>query len=166
MLSRRSFLKRSLLAGASLTTIGCSLLTKPVTESEQYTPHSISTRYLSPEGVAILAAIVPVMLAEIHRPNEKQIEEVILAIDETLRFMPPHIRNEIELLLSLLNNSFSRILLTGVWSNWQEADCQSVAAFLDDWKSSSINSLRIGYKAIHDLVYGAWYAVTVYGDKG
>ena len=165
MLSRRSFLKRSLLAGASLT-IGCSLLTKPVTESEQSTSHSISTQYLSQEGVAILAAIVPVMLADIRRPKESEIEEVILAIDETLRFMPPHIRNEIELLLSLLNNSFSRILLTGIWSNWQEADSNAVAAFLDDWKSSSINSLRIGYKGIRDLAYGAWYAVTVYGDKG
>ena len=61
-------------------------------------------------------------------------------------------------LFRLLDIRIARRLLTGVSTNWADADPADVRAFLERWRWSPIALFQTGYFALHDLVLGAWYA--------
>ena len=60
--------------------------------------------------------------------------------------------------LGLLGFAPTRIVVAGVWSDWPEATPQAVGTFLESWRHSRFELLRSAYAALHDLVFGAFYA--------
>lgn len=110
----------------------------------------------------ILAAVAPVMLAG-SLPGDAgarkvALREVVRGVDTAVAALPPLVQDEIRQLFSLLGFPVSRWLVAGVFSSWTSATTADVDGFLTRWRFSSFPLLRSGYQALHQLVFGAWYA--------
>jgi hypothetical protein len=96
-----------------------------------------------------LSADAPTRAAEIVR-----IKTAIAALIDNL---PPSTRNEISDLFMLLSIKPARALL-GYSGDWLESDAPDVAKFLYELRDSSIGMKQQSYFALHDLVFGSFYA--------
>lgn len=118
--------------------------------------------WLRREDRAVLMAIVPVMLAGAlpadRIRHDAMVAEIVSGVDFTIAHFPPTVRDEIRQLFWLLESSFMRPLLTGIWTDWPAAEVAEIHDFLQSWKVSGLDLLRVGYLALHDLIAGAWYA--------
>ena len=110
----------------------------------------------------IIAAVAPVILADALPVDAiaraESLKRVAADIGRVIAHFAPPVQREVHQLFSLLDIGVARRVLTGVSSDWPGADPVEVAAFLDRWRRSSFALLQSGYMALHDLVYGAWYA--------
>ena len=102
---------------------------------------------------AVLAGALPAKEAE----RTGAIREVVEAFDRAVSGLSPAVQREIEDLLSLLRYAPTRIAFTGIGSSWEDAEVQSVAAFLARWRESRFDLLRAGYQALTQLLQAAWY---------
>jgi len=153
-MQRRAFLRTGI-AGAALLAVAARL---PAGSARA----EGAARALGASDRAVLAAIVPVMLAgalpaeaEAHR---KAVASVVDGVSQTIAGMPPATRAELGELLMLLDLAPARRLLAGVSAPWPEASAEEIAAFLQKWRSSRFALLQSGYQALHDLIIAAWYA--------
>ncbi|TFW25818.1 hypothetical protein E4L98_08945, partial [Duganella callida] len=76
----------------------------------------------------------------------------------TIQRLPLALQKEVQDLFGLLALGPARRLLAGVAGSWEHADPQQVAAFLQNWRTHSLQTLQVAYHALHDLIIGAWYA--------
>ena len=153
-MQRRAFLRTGI-AGAALLAVAARL---PAGSARA----EGAARALGASDRAVLAAIVPVMLAgalpaeaEAHR---KAVASVVDGVSQTIAGMPPATRAELGELFMLLDLAPARRLLAGVSAPWPEASAEEIAAFLQKWRSSRFALLQSGYQALHDLIIAAWYA--------
>jgi hypothetical protein len=96
-----------------------------------------------------LSADAPTRAAEIVRTQT--------AIAALIDNLPISTRSEISDLFTLLSIKPARALL-GYGGDWLESDAPKVAQFLYDLRDSSIGMKQQAYFALHDLVYGSFYA--------
>jgi hypothetical protein len=154
-MSRRTLLKAGLAGGAALFL--AHWLTTRDASSPSTGAHSDA---LDPPARAIVAAIVPVLLAG-ALPTDGARAPTIIAIvanvERAVGGLPPAVRREIDQLFALLAFAPSRGLLAGVWSPWSEASARSIAAFLVQWRDSRFALKRSAYGALHQLIMAAWY---------
>jgi len=152
MVTRRQFLKAGVIGGAALAMLGAWQLARQRTTAS----NSLDARHL------ILSAIVPAMLAgvlpEDATARRGAVVHTIARVDQTIAGLSPAVQTEVAELFALLNTGVTRVLLAGVWADWQVADAASIAAFLERWRSSSWLLMRSAYGALHDLILGAWYS--------
>jgi hypothetical protein len=154
--SRRRFLKVGVLGSVVLAAAGggIALSRKPGPRA--------GSLWLQADDWSVLQAIVPVMLAGAlpddppHRISA--INQVVSGVDLTVAHFPPAVRAEIRQLLWLLESSFLRPIVTGLWSDWSSVGDENIRSFLQRWNRSRLDLLRVGYTALHDLIVGAWYA--------
>ena len=109
---------------------------------------------------SIVAAIVPVLLEGALPTGNDAITaraDVLAGVDRTVAGLLPAVRDELDQLFGLLAFTPTRCLIAGVWSPWQDASHESVAAFLDNWRHSRFALPRAGYRALHEIILGAWY---------
>ncbi len=110
----------------------------------------------------VLAAIVPVFLAGAlpadRTARSERISATVDGVDRAIAGLPPHARADLGDLFTLLAFAPSRGLLTGVWRPWRAASVEQVVAFLQDWRASSWALKQQAYLALHELVFGAFYA--------
>jgi hypothetical protein len=153
---RRQFLKVGLLGTAVMAAVSGGVA---LTRDSALSPGCL---WLQRDDWLVFQAIVPVML-EGALPGEEgprvgATNKIISGVDFTIAHFSPSVREEIRQLLWLLESSFTRPLLTGIWSSWTNAEAAEVQDFLLSWKESRFDLLRVGYSALHDLIAGAWYA--------
>jgi hypothetical protein len=121
-----------------------------------------AARALGASDRAVLAAIVPVMLAGAlpaePKADRKAVASVVDGVSQTIAAMPPATRAELGELFMLLDLAPARRLLAGISAPWPEASAEEIAAFLQKWRSSRFALLQSGYQALHDLIIAAWYA--------
>jgi hypothetical protein len=153
--SRRSFLKIGV-AGACTLAAGGAIyrLANP-----PRTPHRFA---LEGGAQAVLQAVIPVMLGPVL-PAEPAARAVALtAASQRVRAavlgLPLATQKEVQDLFGLLALGPARRLLAGVAGGWDQADPAQVAAFLQNWRTHSLQTLQIAYHALHDLIIGSWYA--------
>jgi hypothetical protein len=102
---------------------------------------------------AVLAGALPTPQAE----RAAAIREVVEAFDRAVSGLSPAVQREIKELLAVLRYAPTRIAFTGIWSRWEDAEAQSVSAFLARWRGSRFDLLRAGYQALTQLLQAAWY---------
>jgi hypothetical protein len=110
----------------------------------------------------IVGAIAPVILAgalpaDIASRGEA-VKRLTSDIGSVIANFSAPVQHEVHELFSLLDIGIARRVLTGVSGDWPDADPIEIAAFLERWRRSSLETLQSGYHALHDLVLGAWYA--------
>jgi hypothetical protein len=96
-----------------------------------------------------LSADAPARAAEIARTKT--------ALAALIDNLPASTRGEVADLFMLLSLKPARALL-GYGGDWLEADAPQVAQFLYDLRDSSVAMKQQAYFALHDLVYGSFYA--------
>ena len=144
MTTRRQFLKTGLAGGLLLDLAACSRLAENTGRS------------------ALLKALIPVVLAgalptEAARA-ETLITRTITGVDQTIAGLSLATQKEIGELFDLLTFAPTRMLAAGIWSPWDQAKPEEIGKFLENWRLSRFDLLKSGYAALHDLIFGAWYA--------
>ena len=113
------------------------------------------------DGVGVMMAIVPVMLAG-ALPSEvaardQAVSETVENVDRAIRGLSPQQVGELRHLFALLALPPVRWSLTRSTRAWEDATPDEVDAFLSRLRDSRIGLLRAAYDALHQLVLGAWY---------
>ncbi len=144
MTSRREFLKTGLAGGLLLNVAGC---TRPSADGGRE---------------VILKALIPVLLAGAlaseGEARQTQLALTISGVGKAIDGLSLATQKEVGELFDLLAFPPTRILAAGLWSSWPEASPVAIGEFLENWRHSRFNLLKSGYAALHDLVFGAWYA--------
>lgn len=152
--SRRSFLKIGV-AGACTLAAGGALYRLAY-------PPAASRFALDGKALAVLHAIIPAVLGP-ALPTEAEAHAVALTaasqrVCDAVLGLPLATQKEVQDLFGLLALGPARRLLAGVRGDWEQADPSQVAAFLQNWRTHSLQTLQVAYHALHDLILGAWYA--------
>ena len=145
MTTRREFLKTGLAGGLLLNVVACT---------NDSTARSKRT--------ALLTAIVPVFLAgalpAAGAAREAAVATTVAGIEQAIAGLSLAAQKEIGELFSLLAFAPARVIAAGVWADWPDATPQAIGAFLESWRHSRFELLCSAYAALHDLVFGAFYA--------
>ncbi len=107
---------------------------------------------------AVAAALLDGMLPAEGGARRAALVETVAGVERAVAGLSLPVQREVNELFSLLANPAGRRLLAGVPASWGDARGEDVAAFLADWRYSRFALLRTAYSALHDLVFGAWYA--------
>ncbi len=78
-----------------------------------------------------------------------------------LERLPPQTRNDLALVLSLLNNAVARLAIGGHWTEWSQLDLARRSESFARWGRSRIPIARTAHQAIRRLVMATWYATPV-----
>jgi hypothetical protein len=132
----------------------------------RYWPHSSPARteglrVLDTGAAAVIAAIVPVILAD-ALPSDaslrgRAIRATVDNVDRAIAGLSPRQIGELGHLFVLLALPPVRWSLTRSTRAWQDATQEEIDAFLARMRESRIGLLRAAYDALHQLVFGAWY---------
>jgi len=159
MITRRRFLVAGVGGTVALALVSRLRGTMAASASAPGTPPLAA---LDRDAPAILAAVVPVMLAgalpERGADRETAIAETLRDVTGAIAGLAPPAQQELGELFSLLGFAPARVLLAGVRSSWSEATPETVAAFLERWRTSRFELQRSAYNALHQLTLAAWYA--------
>ena len=153
MPTRRQFLKVGVAGALALGAVRVAY--GPFSGRDVPPPDDYPFIFLTPTDRAIITAVAPVILDGALAAHA--VEQVVRGVDVAIAGLPPQVQDEVAQLFALLGFPVTRRLAAGVWSNWQEARPQDVAAFLQRWRFSSIAMLRSAYQALHRLVAASWY---------
>ncbi|HQA27308.1 MAG TPA: twin-arginine translocation signal domain-containing protein [Candidatus Competibacteraceae bacterium] len=144
MTTRREFLKTGLAGAALLNVAACSR------------PSENGGRTM------VLSAVIPVMLAGALPAGDEARQELVVrtvaGVDRAIAGLSLPTQKEIGELFDLLAFPLTRMLAAGVWSSWPDATPEAIGNFLESWRHSRFDLLKSGYAALHDLIFGAWYA--------
>lgn len=162
-LSRRSLLKTGMLGTAML--VGASALAQlQGCASVTTTAASTSTnnkpwKLLRPKDRAILGAVAPVALGNAF-PQDRQaaLDTFLPQVDSFLFSTSTTNHAALHQLFDLLDLGVTRVLLTGAWGSWENLSDEQVNDFLNGWRDSSINQLRLGYAQLTQVLSLVWYA--------
>lgn len=159
MPTRRTFLIAGTAGAAALALAGWFASTR---EAGGPAAGRDRAEFADTDGGAIVAAVVPVLLAG-ALPDDPaaaaaSVRATVAAVGETIAGLPPAAQDELDRLFALLAFAPARVALAGVSSPWREASPDEIAAFLARFRTSRFALLRSAYGAFHQLVFGAWYA--------
>ncbi len=109
----------------------------------------------------VVTALVPVVLAgslPLDAAGKAQaVAETAAAFHRAVAGLTPAVQAEVAQLLALLRFMPTRLAFTGIASPLDEAAPADVAAFLERWRASRFDLLRVGYQALTQLLQAAWY---------
>lgn len=144
MTTRREFLKTGLAGAVLLNVAACSR------------PAENGGRSM------VLRAVIPVMLeGALPADGEtrlQQLAQTLTGVDRAIAGLSLATQKEIGELFDLLAFPPTRMLAAGIWSPWAQATPEAIGNFLENWRHSRFDLLKSGYAALHDLIFGAWYA--------
>lgn len=144
MTSRREFLKTGLAGGLLLNVAAC---TRPMVDGGRET---------------VLKALIPVVLAGAlaaeDEARQAQINLTVSGVGKAIDGLSLATQKEVGELFDLLAFPLTRMLVAGIRPAWPEASPEAIGEFLEKWRHSRFELLQSGYAALHNLIFGAWYA--------
>ncbi len=157
--NRRGFLKISA-AGAGTLTAGAGITACTTTQVKRSATSEF--KYLREKDIIILKAITPAVIpAEFtgtDAENQAKLDRFMPQVDTFLVHSSNFTQVAMEDLFDQLYFAPTKILLTGLWTRWENATPEQVNEFLIDWRDSSFNLLRGGYSQLTQLVTVIWYS--------
>lgn len=147
-MQRRTFLRLSV-TGAALLAAGALLVR--ATRRTPAEARADAQRVIAAVIPALLAGVLPLDAKAAEAAHAQALARTMAAIDG----LPPATRAELDQLFGLLASHPGR-WLAGL--DWAAASPAQAEAFLQRWRTSSLNLFVAGYQALHDLVLGSWYA--------
>ena len=160
-MNRRQFVKAGLFGGAALAAGGAWIAW---TDAQRNDPaNRVANERSAQDRIdRIVGAIAPVLLAgalpDDPARRASALARVTQDVGDVVAIFTPPVRKEVHELFNLLDIGVTRLLLTGICAGWADAQPGDIRAFLERWRHSRFEMLRSAYHALHDLVFGAWYA--------
>jgi hypothetical protein len=159
-LTRRRFLQTGLAGAIALALARAAY--GPFSPQPSLAPdRDFAYRVLGAAEQTLVAAIAPVLLNH-ALPDDagaraQAIIAVVRGVDAAIAGLPPAVQEDIGSLFALLGFPITRRIVAGVRAPWLEAAPESIAAFLERWRTSRFALLNSGYRALHELITAAWY---------
>jgi hypothetical protein len=153
-MQRRSFIK-SVVATSVLSLAGVSGYQYFLQSHRDY-QYQLDTEFLSIDDQLLLSVLIPIFAAGM--PSPIKIEVSLSNIDQTVLRLSQRTQRELRQLLDLLASGFGRVLVAGVWLDWQQSSGRNVEHFLTEWRSSHLELLQQGYLGLHQIIMGSLYA--------
>lgn len=161
-LDRRGFLKfgvvgTGLLMGAGMlgSLQGCA--THPLASHPER-----PLKLLREKDAAIMSAVAPVILKGQlpDDPAQKQqsVDRLLVNLDEFLWHSSEYAHGEFKKLFDLMYLAPTRVMLTGIWSSWENASEEDVTEFLNNARDSSLNMKRLVYAQLTQLTSLVYYS--------
>ena len=152
LLDRRAFLKAGL-TGALLLGAAAHWPLRAV--------HAADGPWLSREDGDLVRALGGVMLRG-SLPVDKvrqvaALDLLVAAVERAIGYQPAHIRAELRELFDLLQAAPARLLLCGFWRPWARAEAEEIDDFLQWWRGSRLELLRLAYLSFHELIVGSYF---------
>ena len=121
-----------------------------------YQARAADNLWLTNDDRMFFRAVLPVMIE-----NEQLLDNMILTdyinhIDSYLKTLPAVSQEEFRDLLNILSSP-GKVVLTGIWGRWDNANAKNIEQFLERWRSSSLALLRKAYSSILNLSAMKWY---------
>lgn len=159
-LNRRRFIKASTVGVGTITgalgTTGCT------TTSQLEAPADSRFKFLRSKDVVILTALSPAILPAEFSGNraesQAKLDQFLPQLDKFFLHSSNHTQVAVADLFDQLYFAPTRILLTGMWTSWENATPQQIDSFLLSWRDSSFNLFRGGYGQLTQMVTTVWYA--------
>ncbi len=155
MVSRRTFIKSSLIAGGVLSA-GAIFYSQIPDDEFSIEKQQLNLKFLNESDILVLLALVPVIVAGNELTPEK-INNTIKNIDNSILLLSEKTRLELRELFDLLSSKLGRAVIVGIWASWNHAKAEDVVEFLQDWQNSFINLFQIGYLGLKELVCAGYY---------
>ncbi|HVL02324.1 MAG TPA: hypothetical protein VM553_21040 [Dongiaceae bacterium] len=160
--NRRGFLKLGLVGSGLLLGAGLLGSLHGCATHQPKTASSQPMKVLREKDAVILSAIAPVVLKG-NFPTEpaarqQALDRFLTDIDELLAHTSEYAHGELAKMFDLLYLMPTRGLMTGIWSDWQDASEEDIDAFLVDWRDSSFNLFRMGYAQLSQLTCLVYYS--------
>lgn len=161
MATRRQFLKTGIAGGLLLTT--ALVLHQPLDRfGKRMLVDSVPLDGKNGALRLVMPALAPVILKGTIPADEPQrssaIKRATDGVAAAVSALSAPAQREVAELFALLAFAPTRRLVAGVSSPWPEATEMEIGRFLESWRHSSLDLLKSGYMALHDLTFGAWYA--------
>ncbi|MEO1480662.1 MAG: hypothetical protein AAFU77_01055 [Myxococcota bacterium] len=152
-MDRRTFIRRSLLAGGAVGVAGGGYLGL---RSSQSLAEPLRELFVLDEvAYGVLVAVCEPVLA---LPNVDA-REIAHRIDESLRYATPEAQDDLGLVLGVLENSISGLLTRGSLTLFSELTAEGRAAAMRRWGDSPVALLRGASISLKKLAFGVHYAV-------
>lgn len=159
---RRGFLKMGLVGTGLLMGVSALGSLQGCSTHQLTSPTARPLQILREKDAIILSAVAPVVLKgalpEDPAARQQTIDSLLVQVDEFLVHSSEYAYAEFELLFDLLYLAPTRVLMTGLWSRWENASEQDIEAFLAGWRDSRINKLRMGYAQLTQLTSLVYYS--------
>lgn len=146
MFNRRQFLKTGI-AGSALLAAGGAWFFLTHRDAEVDALFAVV-------GSAMLSGVLPERAPERTTALARQ----VAGMHATLAALSPNAQAELAELFGLLTFAPTRFALTGVVGSWQAATADDAKQFLERWRNASSGLVQAAYSALHDIVFGTWYA--------
>ena len=161
-LNRRGFLKLGLVGSGLLMGAGMLGSLQGCATHQLATQPERALKVLREKDAAILSAVAPVIMKG-NFPTEptarqQKIDSLLIQVDTFLTKTSEFAHAQFAQLFDLISLAPTRVLLTGVWSNWENASEADVEGFLDGWRDSSFNLFRMGYAQLTQLTSLVYYS--------
>jgi hypothetical protein len=153
-LSRRGMLKG--LVASSLVLLGGSGAIQYWQNSQLNYLEVTDYGFLTSEDCLLLNVLTPIFA---NKPfADEDLKQVLTNIDDTILRLPYRTQWELRQLFDLLFSSLGKVLLLGIWANWQQAEVAQINRAFVALKDSTFSLLQIAYNGLHQLVMGSVYA--------
>lgn len=161
-LDRRGFLKFGVLGAGLLMGAGVLGSLQGCTTHQLASQPERPLKLLREKDAIILSAIAPVILKgnfPTDPPQRQQaIDSLLIQVDEFLLHSSEYAHAEFEKMFDLMYLAPTRVLMTGIWSSWQNASDEDIEEFLVSWRDSRLNLLRMGYAQLTQLTSLVYYS--------
>jgi hypothetical protein len=156
-MKRRQFI-RSSLSVSFLGLFSLSTLQYYEQKKRHYTDHT-KYHFLNKNDIILLDVFIPLFFWGTHTTiNENSLLRIKENLDQSILRFSRSNQDALRKLLNMLNASFGRLILAGIWHNWQLANTDNIHRSILSWKTSSINFLVLIYNSLHDLIMASTYA--------
>jgi hypothetical protein len=153
-MKRRQLIKG--LLAASVASLGGVAAFQYYQQGQLEISRLVDSEFLTLDDQMLLAVLIPVFATSMATPPK--INKTIDNIDQAITRLPLRTQGELRELFDMLNGGFGRMLLAGVWLNWQRASADSIEEFLVNWREHRLDLLQQAYLGLHQLIMGAIYA--------
>ncbi|MCW8879729.1 MAG: hypothetical protein OQK51_21935 [Kangiellaceae bacterium] len=153
-MNRRDFIKSSL--GGITLLFGGVAGYQLYLESQERPFEKTKAIFLTEADQLVLSVLIPVILN--GATDKIDLIKCLENIDGAIIRLPQKTQQELRQLFDLLGSVFGRLVIAGVWQNWQTATSNSLNEFLESWRNSSLDLLQQAYLGLHKLIIGSFYS--------
>lgn len=155
--SRRQFLRVGFFGSLALSTISATALLTGCSKKASASP---GFHVLRDSDLKVLRALVPVALAgEIPAGDDGRsaVEETLHTLDKFLAQTSRVGQKQLGQLFDLMHMPATRYLMVGLSDDWDKASAADIGNFLEHWRTSRLETLRMGYMALTGMLNMMWY---------